>query len=86
MTTLVLNRSLLHVHRVEAVEAHAPGMQPTTPDNRRTGHPFGATPSYLDDWQLEEEIEEEIQIGDNPPVYAKGSSLEIELRNIMGKK
>jgi hypothetical protein len=57
MTTLVLNRSLLHVRCVEAIEAFMTewllsGLPET---NHQTVSPF-RLPKYLDDWKLEEEL------------------------------
>ncbi|KAF7965243.1 hypothetical protein HWV62_44892, partial [Athelia sp. TMB] len=76
MTTLTLNRALLHVRHVEVREAyiaqHFTGIH-------RPMTPFGEIPSVdeLDDWQLEEEVEGRERNGQS----GTDPSLQTELHN-----
>ena len=84
MTTLVLNRSLLHVRRIEVIEAfktdrlHAG----TSEALIRSASPFGAPPEELDTWELEEEIEER-EVEAPPGMLEGGTPLVVELKNFI---
>lgn len=80
--TLVLNRSLLHVRRVEVVEAYITAeFRTVTPDLYRTASPFGFPPDMLDDWEVEELQGRAIGVTAQEPVYGRETPLGVELKN-----
>jgi hypothetical protein len=87
MTTLVLNRSLLHVRQVEVMEAFATEWLQTGPPEitNRSPSPFGLPLEYLDDWELEEELqtrEIKVPLGSTPGILVDGKTrLVVELNN-----
>lgn len=88
MTTLVLNRSLLHVRRVEVLEAFAiewPHVEPSDILSHSLS-PFGLPPTNLEDWELGEEIQEEelkLPPGYAPDILRQGKPLVVELGNFV---
>lgn len=85
MTTLVLNRSLLNVRRVEVVEAFAlsDSFRSVTPQGlQRTVSPFGVPPNRVDDhWDIEDYIQEqEITVPwGNSETHGRATPLDVEL-------
>lgn len=86
MTTLVLNRSLLHVRRVEVVEAFAMDW-PHVDLSKTVSHsisPFGSPPENLENWELAEEIrEEEKKHRRSLDTLTEGTPLVAEFKNFV---
>jgi hypothetical protein len=84
MTTLVLNRSLLHVRRVEVIEAFVTERLRAGSSEafNRSASPFGLPPEDLDNWDLEEEIQErELKLPSG--MLEGGTPLVVELNNFI---